>query len=157
MKYLSISIAALFIVASPLAAVAQSSGGSGAGSGSNTGGGSGNNSGGSGNNDAGNIGRNSSDETTGSIGSQKSDCSDVVAGALYKNFSEKCRSQIDKWAGEQDAGRNIHYEGDIDVGTVLPKSVEIIEVPAYRSYGYVMLNNKRVLVDRDTRKVVRVY
>ena len=35
--------------------------------------------------------------------------------------------------------------------------VEIIEVPAYHNYGYVMLNDHRVLVDRTTHKVVRVY
>ena len=43
------------------------------------------------------------------------------------------------------------------VGTVIPDSVEIIEVPAYHNYGNVMLNDHRVLVDRTTHKVVRVY
>ena len=43
------------------------------------------------------------------------------------------------------------------VGTVLPDSVEIVEVPAYHDYGYVMLNDRRVLVDRGTRTIVHVY
>lgn len=139
MKYLSVSVTALFLIASPLAAMAQ------------------NNDSNGGNNNGGSSGTNSGGDGTGNMGSQKSDCSDVVAGSLYESFSEKCRLQIDKWASEQAADRNINYEGDITVGTVVPESVEIIEVPAYSSYGYVMLNNKRVLVDRESRKVVRVY
>lgn len=147
MKYLTLAVTALFLAASPLAASAQDNSGGGGNNGNNAGGG------GTGNT----AGTNNGDEGKNVIGNEKSDCSDVVAGSHYDSFSPKCRAQIDKWTGEQAADRNINYEGDIAVGTVLPNSVEIVEVPAYRSYGYAMLNKKRVLVDRNTRTVVRVY
>jgi len=85
-----------------------------------------------------------------------SQCNDQTATSGYESFSEKCRSQIDAWAQSQ-AGTSTAFEGDLAVGAVVPETVEIVEVPVYRDYGYVMLNDRRVLVDRGTRKVVRVY
>lgn len=154
MKYLALAVTALFLASSPLAAFAQDNDG-----GSNTGG---NNTGGTatgGGNKVDNntAGTNNGDDGANVIGNEKSSCADVVAGSYYESFSKKCRDQIDKWANEQAAERSLKYEGDIAVGKVLPKSIEIVEVPAYRNYGYAMLNNKRVLVDRNTRTVVRVY
>lgn len=37
----------------------------------------------------------------------------------------------------------------------LPDSVKIIEVPKHDKYGYVVANEKREIVDRITRKVIR--
>ena len=120
MKFLSISAAALFLVAAPGLALAQSDTGNQAGTGSD------------------------------------SQCNDQTPSSGYDSFSEKCRLQIDEWAAGQ-TGKSATFEGDVAVGVVVPDTVEIIEVPAYRDYGYVMLNDRRVLVDRGTRKVVRVY
>ena len=64
--------------------------------------------------------------------------------------------EVDTWVMEQpDAG--VTVDGDIVVGTPLPDSVEVIEVPNYDTYGYVVVNKHRVLVDRKSRKVVKVY
>ena len=41
--------------------------------------------------------------------------------------------------------------------TSLPEDVQIVEVPKYRQYRYVILNNRRVIVDSGTRRVVAVY
>lgn len=121
MKYLSISAAALFLLAAPGTVLAQS-------------------------------------DTTGTATAKTNDgqCNDQTASSGYKSFSEKCRSEIDAWAQNQ-TGKSITFEGDLAEGTVIPDSVEIIEVPAYHDYGYVMLNDRRMLVDRGTRKVIRVY
>ncbi|WP_421694866.1 DUF1236 domain-containing protein [Aestuariivirga sp.] len=146
MKYLTISAAALFLMAAPGAVFAQD----------NTGG---NN---SGNSDTGNNGSNNSggasSDNTGSGGSAKdtSQCSDQTATSSYGSFSSKCRSQIDAWATEQ-TGKSMKYDGELAEGATIPDNVEIMEVPAYKNYGYVMLNDKRVLVDRTTHKVIRVY
>lgn len=134
MKFPTLIASSFLLVAAPVAAIAQDSNG----------------------NNNGNAGTSGSEQTN-TAGQEKSDCSDTVVGSKFESFSEKCRTQIEKWTGEQPVGRNVHYEGDIAVGAVLPESVEIIEVPAYQHYGYVMLNNKRVLVDRDTHTIVRVY
>ncbi len=150
MKYLAMTAAALFLLAAPAISFAQSDnngnndGGGNAGSGTNAGGG---------NNDAGTA------ATGGSTASQQggdSQCNDQTPTSGYASFSEKCRLQIDTWAAGQ-AGKGAAYEGDVAVGVVVPDTVEIIEVPVYKDYGYVMLNDRRVLVDRNTRKIVRIY
>ena len=64
--------------------------------------------------------------------------------------------EVDTWVMERsDPG--VTFEGDIVVGSSLPDTVEIIEVPNYDTYGYVVVNKRRVLVDRKSRKVVKVY
>jgi hypothetical protein len=83
-------------------------------------------------------------------------CPEMAPGQNFDGFSKECQNEIDTWAKAQ-TGAAVVYEGDVAVGTVLPDTVEFIEVPAYRRYGYVMLNDRRVLVDRDTRTVVRVF
>ncbi len=129
MKYLAMTAAALFLVAAPISAFAQSSDNNSAGS---------------------NAGANAN----GNGGDNQ--CSDETATSSYGSFSEKCRTQIDAWAMSQ-SGKSSKVEGDVMVGTMVPDSVEIVDVPVYRNYGYVMLNDHRVLVDRTTHKVIKVY
>lgn len=83
-------------------------------------------------------------------------CGDQTASSSYQSFSEKCRLQIDAWALSQK-GASAKFDGDVAIGTKVPDSVEVVEVPVYRNYGYAMLNDRRVLVDRTTHEVVRVY
>lgn len=129
MKYMTLTAAALFLLAVPAPSFAQSdttSAGSGQGA--------------------------TSDNSAGG----DSQCNDETATSSYDSFSEKCRLQIDAWAMNQK-GSSAKFEGDVAVGTMVPETVEIIDVPVYHNYGYVMLNDHRVLVDRTSRKVVRVY
>ena len=127
MKHLAITAAAVFLLAAPVYAQSDNN-----------------------NNNADNTNKNG-----GQTGGNDM-CNDTTPNANYAAFSEKCRAEIDHWAATQ-TGKGVTFEGDVAVGAVLPETVEIIEVPAYKSYGYVMLNDHRVLVDRTTRKVVRVY
>lgn len=143
MKYLTISAAALFLFVAPGAVYAQSDTSGGTGTGATTD----QNTGGSGEaGSAGNMAGTGSD----------SQCNDQTPTGGYESFSEKCRGQIDAWAQSQ-AGTSVAFEGDLAVSALVPETVTIVEVPAYRDYGYVMLNDRRVLVDRTTRKVIRVY
>jgi hypothetical protein len=150
MKHLAILAAALLLAGAP-AAFAQEGDPDG-NNGTNNGGGTGD----TGGTDAGN--NNNDDSATGSTSAagNDSDCPEMTPGLKYESFSAKCRNAIDIWA-EKQAGASVVFEGDVAVGTVLPDTVEFVEVPAYRGYGYVMLNDRRVLVDRDTRTVVRVF
>ncbi|ESY12714.1 DUF1236 domain-containing protein, partial [Mesorhizobium sp. LNJC394B00] len=45
---------------------------------------------------------------------------------------------------------------ELNVGTALPETVEIHEVPNVK-YRYVVVDNRTVLVDPGTRKIVKVY
>ena len=47
-------------------------------------------------------------------------------------------------------------EGPVQAGTVIPDTVQIVEVPESPSYGYVYVDQRPVLVDRSTREVVWV-
>ena len=47
-------------------------------------------------------------------------------------------------------------EGKVAVGSPLPDSVELIEVPENPDYAYVYVDSGPVLVERSTRKVVWV-
>lgn len=139
MKYLAVTTAALFLFAAP-GAFAQNNDNN---DNPDTGGATQDNSGG---NDA-----------TGSTSNQGGpDCPSPAAGQSFDRFSAECQRQINIWMDKQTAA-SVPFEGEVAVGVVVPDTVEIIEVPAYRSYGYVMLNDRRVLVDRDTRTVVRVF
>jgi len=63
---------------------------------------------------------------------------------------------VDTWVMTQE-GPVVTYDQDVVVGGMLPDTVEVMEVPKYKKYGFVRLKNKRVLIDRGTRKVIRVY
>lgn len=45
---------------------------------------------------------------------------------------------------------------DVAVGTALPDSVVIKNVPDHDDYGYAVVNKKRVIVEPKTRKVVKI-
>ncbi|WP_372353088.1 DUF1236 domain-containing protein [Pararhizobium sp. BT-229] len=49
---------------------------------------------------------------------------------------------------------SVTFEGDIAAGTALPDTVEIHTIPDQAEYSYVILNNKRVLVNPKTRAVI---
>lgn len=50
----------------------------------------------------------------------------------------------------------VPFEGDLVVGATVPPGAIVSEVPNYR-YSYVRLNDRPVLVDPQTRRVVYVY
>jgi hypothetical protein len=51
---------------------------------------------------------------------------------------------------------SLTFEGDLAVGTALPDTVEVHTIPDQPDYSYVILNNKRVLVNPKTRAVVEI-
>lgn len=52
---------------------------------------------------------------------------------------------------------SVVYEEPIAVGAPLPDSYTYYDVPKYPEYAYLVVNNRRVVVDRRTHRVVRVY
>ena len=47
-----------------------------------------------------------------------------------------------------------NVEGDVVVGYVVPDDVELVEIPDDRSYSYVYINDRPVLVDDASRTIV---
>jgi hypothetical protein len=56
--------------------------------------------------------------------------------------------------GERVPSTNVRER--VVVGEPLPRSVELRPVPNYREYRYAVVNDRRVIVDPRTRKVVRI-
>jgi hypothetical protein len=51
---------------------------------------------------------------------------------------------------------SVRVEGDVSVGYTLPSSVEVRSVPRHDKFGYAVINDRRVIVEPRTRKVIRV-
>ena len=90
------------------------------------------------------------------LAAEKSSCPEVTANMNIDQLPEKCQAEFGDWTMKQ-SDTSIDFQGDVAIGAVVPGTIEFMEVPAYKRYGYVVLNGKRVLVDRDSRKVIRVY
>jgi hypothetical protein len=56
----------------------------------------------------------------------------------------------------EQSSPSVVYDGAVVVGEPLPEAVEIYPVSEQSGYGYVVLNQKRVLVDPQTRQVIEV-
>ena len=52
--------------------------------------------------------------------------------------------------------RSVVVEEEVVVGRPLPSAVEIVPVPRHRDYAYAVVNERRVIVEPRTRRVVRI-
>jgi hypothetical protein len=50
----------------------------------------------------------------------------------------------------------VAYDRPVVVGEELPDTVTVYPVPKYDEYSYTIVGKRRVIVDRHTRKIVRV-
>lgn len=51
---------------------------------------------------------------------------------------------------------SVVYDGNVVVGTALPDAVELHAVQGYDGYSYTVVNERRVIVDPQTRSVIQV-
>jgi hypothetical protein len=51
---------------------------------------------------------------------------------------------------------SISYEGEVAVGAALPETVEVRRVDGYDDYAYTVVNDRRVIVNPQTRTVIQV-
>jgi hypothetical protein len=73
------------------------------------------------------------------------DCPPAGVAGLLQGRSARPPPEINIRIEKQTAA-SVPFEGDVAVVVVVPETVEIVEVPAFRGYGYgyVMLNDRRV-------------
>ena len=64
--------------------------------------------------------------------------------------------EVRTYVMEQQAPASVVYDGDIAVGTTLPDTVEIHTIPDNDGYAYTVVNERRVIVEPRTHKVVQV-
>ncbi|MDR6757429.1 hypothetical protein J2Y48_002725 [Mycoplana sp. BE70] len=51
---------------------------------------------------------------------------------------------------------SVVYEGDVVVGEPIPDIVELHTIQGHGDYAYVVVNNRRVIVNPQTRAVIQV-
>ena len=51
---------------------------------------------------------------------------------------------------------SVRVEGDISVGFTLPPIVELRTIPSHDAYSYAIVNERRVIVEPRTRRVIRI-
>src|SRR3981081_4175010 len=51
---------------------------------------------------------------------------------------------------------SVRIQESVVVGEPLPRTVELRPVPRYTEYRYAVVNDQRVIVDRRTRRVIRI-
>ena len=54
------------------------------------------------------------------------------------------------------AGRSVVVQERVVVGEPLPPAVELRPVPQYTEYRYAVVNDRRVIVEPRTRRVVKI-
>jgi hypothetical protein len=83
-----------------------------------------------------------------------------VAFALAPSFglaqAVVIEPEVETWVTEW-SGPSVTIEKDVVVGDPLPDTVELVEVPKHKKYRFAYVNKKRVLVDSDSRKVIKVW
>ncbi len=66
------------------------------------------------------------------------------------------KPEVDTWVITQP-DTSVDFSGDVVIGTALPDNVVFVDVPDQPDVAYVVVNKKRVLVNKKTRKVIKVY
>lgn len=51
---------------------------------------------------------------------------------------------------------SVKVERQVVIGAELPTTVELHTIPKYDAYSYAVVNDRRVIVDAKTRKVVKI-
>jgi hypothetical protein len=57
---------------------------------------------------------------------------------------------------QRERAPSVRVEGDVRIGYALPSSVELRTIPSHKEYSYAVVNDRRVIVEPSSRKVIRV-
>ena len=82
----------------------------------------------------------------------------AVAGGAVGSISESDRTYVRGYV-VQHRRPSVRVEGPVAVGAVLPQQVQVYRVegnPAFDNYRYTWVNDRAVLVDPATRRVIYV-
>jgi hypothetical protein len=78
-----------------------------------------------------------------------------VAGAAAGTVLAPPPAEVRTYVTEESAP-SVRIKRKIVVGQPLPETVEIRRIPKYDSYGYAIVNERRVIVDPRSREVIEV-
>ncbi|TBN43835.1 DUF1236 domain-containing protein [Paracoccus subflavus] len=78
-----------------------------------------------------------------------------LAGAVMGDISEDALTPATRTYIMENRTESVVIDGDATVGTVLPETVEVQTIPD-SEYRYVYVNDRPVLVEPETRKVIHI-
>jgi hypothetical protein len=64
--------------------------------------------------------------------------------------------EVRGWAMVQQ-GPVVSFEKDLVRGDTIPANIQLVGIPNFPQYGFIILNAERLIVDPETRKVIAVY
>jgi hypothetical protein len=64
-------------------------------------------------------------------------------------------SEVETYVVKEKAP-SVKVEREVIIGSELPDTVELRTIPKYDTYSYAVVNNKRVIVEAKTRKVIKI-
>lgn len=80
----------------------------------------------------------------------------AIAPAMSLADTVVVSPEVDTWIMQQPDEDN-GIDLNLAIGAPVPDTVKIIEVPSDTKYAYVVVHKKRYLLDRGTRRVIKVY
>ena len=80
----------------------------------------------------------------------------ALSGVTLAQTTVVVPGEVKTYVLEQSAPSTV-YQGEVLVGTRLPDTIEVYTIPDQPEYGYVVLNDRRVLIDPQTREVIEVW
>lgn len=79
----------------------------------------------------------------------------LSASAYAQSTTVVVPGEVRTYVLEQEVP-SVVYEGDIVVGEPIPDTVELHTVQGHGDYAYVVVNDRRVIVNPQTRTVIQV-
>ncbi|MCZ0962653.1 DUF1236 domain-containing protein [Paracoccus benzoatiresistens] len=80
----------------------------------------------------------------------------AVAGGVVGDISEDALTPETKTYVMENQTESVVIDGDVAVGTLVPESAEIHTIPESQ-YSYVYVDDRPVLVEPQSRKIVHIY
>lgn len=79
-----------------------------------------------------------------------------IAGGVVGTAIAPPPAPVRSYIVEQPVSSSVRVEERIVVGQPLPEVVEIVRVPSDERYAYAVVNDRRVIVEPRTRRVIEV-
>lgn len=79
----------------------------------------------------------------------------IVTDPAPTNSTVVLPGEVRTYVMEQNTP-SVVYEGDVVVGTTLPDTIEVHTVPNVDGYAYTVVNDRRVIVEPQTHRVIQV-
>ena len=94
----------------------------------------------------------------GPVGAVVGGAAGAITGAAFGSMAEPDREYVTTYVRENERP-SVRIDRQVSVGTVLPEEVTLYEVEGrdrVRGYHYTYVNDRPVLVDRKSRRIVHV-